>query len=80
METNSVPRKLHKRGPKPIAEDRLKASFMVSRILWDWAADQPEGASRLLRDLLKEEYERRSAQVAPLPAGEDTCAAVALTS
>jgi hypothetical protein len=49
----------HKRGPKPMAEQTVKASFVLPRELWDWAAGQPEGASALLRALLTAERKRR---------------------
>ena len=61
MNTETARKQRHKTGPKPIAEDRLKVSFLVARDLWDWAAEQPEGASRLLRDLLAQEQKRRKA-------------------
>jgi len=59
MDTQSLPRKRHKPGPKPISEDRFKASFLIPRDLWDWLAEQPEGASRLLRVLAESERKRR---------------------
>jgi hypothetical protein len=50
----------HKRGPKPMAEQTVKASFVLPQELWDWAAEQPEGASALLRALLTAERKRRA--------------------
>lgn len=38
-----------------------KASFVLPLWLWEWAADQPEGASGLLRHLLEQERRRRAA-------------------
>ena len=68
MNTHPTPRQRHKPGPKPMAADRVKASFVLARELWDWAAEQPEGASRLLRELLAHERERREAPPAVAPA------------
>jgi len=59
MSTEAKPRQRHKPGPKPIAADRFKASFLISKDLWDWLAEQPEGASRLLRMLAEAERQRR---------------------
>ena len=67
MDTHPTPRPRHKPGPKPIAADRVKASFLLARDLWEWAAEQPEGASRLLRELLAHERERRESRPAPEP-------------
>ena len=50
-----------------MAADRVKASFLLPRELWDWAAEQPGGASRLLRELLAHERERRASRPAPAP-------------
>ena len=68
MDTHPTPRPRHKPGPKPIAADRVKASFVLARELWDWAAEQPEGASCLLRDLLTQERQRREPPPARAPA------------
>jgi hypothetical protein len=54
-------RKKHKPGPKPMAEEMTKASFVLPLQLWEWAVEQPEGASRLIRDFIAQERERRRA-------------------
>lgn len=63
MKTVRTPRR--KTGPKPMSSDVIKASFALPRDLWNWAADQPEGASALLRDLLQKEREQRRAESPP---------------
>ena len=65
MDTHPTPRPRRKPGPKPMAADRVKASFVLARDLWEWAAEQPEGASRLLRELLAHERQRREPPPAP---------------
>jgi hypothetical protein len=50
-----------------MAADRVKASFLLPRDLWEWTTAQAEGASRLLRNLLEQERERRESPPAPEP-------------
>jgi hypothetical protein len=52
-----------KTGPKPMADDVHKATFVLPSELWLWAVQQKEGASGLIRKLLDAERTRR-AQVA----------------
>jgi hypothetical protein len=47
-----------KPGPRPKGYKRI--NVFLPRDLADWAMDQPEGLSGLLRRLLIEEYQRRT--------------------
>jgi hypothetical protein len=59
MNTPHVSKPRHKTGPKPMAADITKASFVLPTELWQWTVEQAEGASALLRKLLSAERARR---------------------
>jgi hypothetical protein len=59
MKTYERTKTPHKPGPKPMAAEMTRGSFALPKALWEWAADQPEGASALLRRLLQDEQARQ---------------------
>jgi hypothetical protein len=59
MNTTNASKPRHKTGPKPMAADITKASFVLPTELWQWTVEQAEGASTLLRKLLMAERQRR---------------------
>jgi hypothetical protein len=42
-----------------MAAEMTRGSFALPKELWDWTADQPEGASALIRRLLQDERTRQ---------------------